>query len=1116
MISYSFWQGTRMHQCYYENPIVRRLVQQQQQEGNSTDDSPLGRSSPLLTVLGLPQQILTKHIQGVNKAIAKENVKQVIEVSLINGARAVVCSGTPEQLLLLVSSLQKIQAQPNEDQSRVPFSKRKMNFTLGFLEVSTPFHSKSFLTESIPIIQQDVQRLKINYNLADLVIPVYSTLDGTDLRSMVNSKTPNNLMDILIQLQSVDAVNWPLALQHASYPSVSHIVDFGPGHLTGSAGLTSRIKEGTGVGVIVVGSEREDPRTINESILYADNIDQLPRQSISPQNWSIDYFPHLRRLSTGKLIIDTKFSRLIGKPPIMVAGMTPTTANEQIVIAFTNSGYHGEFAGGGQVTEDIFRERIKNIQNNIKPTEGIHVNILYLNPRLWNFQFPSCISMRSQEGVPIESICVAAGIPSLEKATEIITAMKNAGMTFVAFKPGSIDAIKQVVNIAEAHPEMSIVVQWTGGRGGGHHSFEDVHEPILETYAMLRRRNNIVLLMGSGIGGAEDATDYLTGHWSVTFGYPPMPFDGLLVASRVMVAQEALTSNAVKDLIVKTPGVSNEQWERTYDEDAGGILTVISELGEPIHKVATRGVKLWKEFDQKFFSLPLQQQEKALLEHKDYIIKRLNEDFQRVYFGKKSDGRTADLNEMTYAEVLKRMIDIMFSREYQQWIHSSYQQRFELFAKRTMERLYSANSQSSPVLNDSVISTKPDDFFSGYVQRYPSSTSQLLTEEDVDYFINLCKERGKKPVNFIPAIDKEFQFWFKKDSLWQSENLEFIQDKDEQRVIILQGPVAVQHSKVANEPIGKILGDLNDGIIKNLHQKHPGNFQIPTEEYFGGPSIRSIRDNNLPPSVVVQQSTTADEKKSVIFKTKQIYLHKELPAQQDWLEYLAGDKYSWIRAVITSPQLVHERKKINNYLATILRPRAQQRIEIKSIKQQNQDEDIVSLRIFDSHTQEQPAAELTREKDEITLKIYNFLPLNQQFIPLTLRYAYHPDTGYAPIETITSTDNTASTFNNVIKQFYTKLWFGPDFKEDFSKWRTSDKFVTEKTLTRDSIELFCNAINAKPPVVEEQNHAKRMVVPVFLYCNMLGGSYEDFISTRSRCQYVKVIAFIIWLQNTEQ
>jgi fatty acid synthase subunit beta len=44
--------------------------------------------------------------------------------------------------------------------------------------------------------------------------------------------------------------------------------------------------------------------------------------------------------------------------------------------------------------------------------------------------------------------------------------------------------------------------------------------------------------------------------------------------------------------------VPDEQWEGTYERETGGIITVTSELGEPIHKIATRGIKLWKEFDE--------------------------------------------------------------------------------------------------------------------------------------------------------------------------------------------------------------------------------------------------------------------------------------------------------------------------------------------------------------------------------------------------------------------------------------------------------------------------------------------------------------------------------------
>ena len=51
-----------------------------------------------------------------------------------------------------------------------------------------------------------------------------------------------------------------------------------------------------------------------------------------------------------------------------------------------------------------------------------------------------------------------------------------------------------------------------------------------------------------------------------------MPFDGVLVASRVMVAREAATAPAVKRLLVATPGLraaDEAQWERSYESEAG-------------------------------------------------------------------------------------------------------------------------------------------------------------------------------------------------------------------------------------------------------------------------------------------------------------------------------------------------------------------------------------------------------------------------------------------------------------------------------------------------------------------------------------------------------------------
>ena len=115
------------------------------------------------------------------------------------------------------------------------------------------------------------------------------------------------------------------------------------------------------------------------------------------------------------------------------------------------------------------------------------------------------------------------------------------------------------------------------------------------------------------------------------------------------------------------PIESEKIWEKSYDgtTDCGGIITVRSELGEPIHKVATRGMRLWREFDRRFFAIPRNDRPAVIFAAKDEIIQRVNADFQKLYFGiqTSSDGATTvpcEVNEMTYYGVLARMGALMF------------------------------------------------------------------------------------------------------------------------------------------------------------------------------------------------------------------------------------------------------------------------------------------------------------------------------------------------------------------------------------------------------------------------------------------------------------------------
>ena len=81
-----------------------------------------------------------------------------------------------------------------------------------------------------------------------------------------------------------------------------------------------------------------------------------------------------------------------------------------------------------------------------------------------------------------------------------------------AFKPGTAEQVRRLLAIADAAPHHTIAAHLEGGRAGGHHSWEDLEELLLETYHELRRRPNVLVCAGGGIGTPARAADLLHGH----------------------------------------------------------------------------------------------------------------------------------------------------------------------------------------------------------------------------------------------------------------------------------------------------------------------------------------------------------------------------------------------------------------------------------------------------------------------------------------------------------------------------------------------------------------------------------------------------------------------------
>jgi fatty acid synthase subunit beta len=874
-------------------------------------------------------------------------------------------------------------------------------------------------------------------------------------------RVSNSTSIVFFLAQSTQPVNWAAAIRAAVEGNdVSHVLDFGPGGTGGAANFTACLAEGTGTQVILASHahsgdlERkvDRPTVLGMNwVVASEEARGLPRAA----NWGVDHMPRaVKRTSDQKLLLDTKFSRLIGKPPVLIGGMTPTTSEKGVplVAAAANAGYHAELAAGGLSRPAMFQAAIDRLVSLQVPGAGVNLNMLYLNAKQWNFQFPMVCKMRAQ-GTPIVSVTIAAGIPTPDTAKELMEQLLRAGINIVAFKPGSLNAIMQVVEIAKLNPDMNIILQWTGGRAGGHHSFEDMHQPLLEGYGSIRSCDNIVLAVGSGFGDAKDSLVYMTGEWSKKYKRPSMPCDAILIASRVMVAKEAATEDDVKKLIVACAGVVDEkEWEQSYDGVAGGILTVTSELGEPIHKVANRGMQCWLDFDRAYFSLPVADREAAILKDKQKIIQRLNADFQKPYFGKLTDGSVCDLDDMSYLEVATRMVDIMYVNDETpaRWLHPTFKTRLYSFLQRTEQRLGGHDSKSAMieplVKSASQLSTNPMSVIYDMCKAYPDLSSALIASEDVDFFMELCRTGGK-PVNFIPIVDKSFITWFKKDSLWYSEDLAGVPERDADRVCILHGPVAAKYSNIVNEPVKDIMDSIANGHLEHFAKDSSGLPEV---------SVLSMAPLAADSGTVSSAYLTKEGATLIEFTLPEAGSDSPLPTTEAWFSDLTKGRDDWFAAFLRNHPIVDGKMYAKNPIERLMRPREGQRVEIATAST-SAAASTESVKLFKAQADTDCVVQLTMEAATSTICVSMFedRPATADWprarVPLEMLYRYSPETAPYSIYQCPGVPER-------VKDWYSQIWLDASPDVDWQSTKIDDVFHGDFKVTQADIDDYNRAI----------------------------------------------------------
>ncbi|KAJ3053654.1 beta subunit of fatty acid synthetase, partial [Rhizoclosmatium hyalinum] len=173
-----FWIGLRSQNAWPSTTLDPKILQ-------DSLDSGEGVPTPMLLVSGLRRGEIAEHIEQTNQHLPTE---KRIQLSLINGPRACICTGPPQSLYGLNVALRKIKAAPGENQNRIPFSQRKVRFTSRFLPVTVPFHSEN-LKDVPAILEQDIKEHSLSFVAEKVKIPVFHTKTGEDLAAAGDNLT---------------------------------------------------------------------------------------------------------------------------------------------------------------------------------------------------------------------------------------------------------------------------------------------------------------------------------------------------------------------------------------------------------------------------------------------------------------------------------------------------------------------------------------------------------------------------------------------------------------------------------------------------------------------------------------------------------------------------------------------------------------------------------------------------------------------------------------------------------------------------------------------------------------------------------------------------------------
>ncbi|MBX7057910.1 MAG: DUF1729 domain-containing protein [Leptospirales bacterium] len=754
------WQGYRARERYSvsnDDPALRQLAA----ECGDREPSPMA-------VCSMASELLERHMDEYNARSADPSRR--VYIGLRNSKDTSILVGTHYGLARFRAALHEAGRQPE---------------SWAYLKVTAPYHSPH-LKGAPDALLQDMQRIGFRLNGGELRAPVYSTIDGADLRAA------GDLQRCLASIALTEPLDWPAALSASRSSPAAYILNFGP-----TDALHRLAREAlAGAGSVCV------------SLTSRERLEQfVMAPPAPPPDWT-SYAPQKLRLADGKETLVNRYAAFAGRPPIFGGGMTPTTVEIDLPVAAANAGRIVEWAGGGQVTEEILRTRLDRLTAALQPGEGIVLNLLFLDPYLWRLQFPLVQRLR-REGYPIDGVTISAGVPEVEEALQILDQLEAAGLWLNSFKPGTSDQIKRALAIAKANAGRKLILQVEGGAAGGHHSWEKLDDLLRANYAAIRAQHNAILAVGGGIATEAQAYAYLSGDWNPE---QCMPVDAVFLGTRLMAAREAHTASTIKAALTAMRG--NADWQKLRGAaKGGGVISGKSSLGADIYYADNHWSQTSAYLEDLVAGKSEEEAQQAVDQNRAAIIERL-ERTAKPYFG--------EISRMSYADLLRRFADLTapdnrLSAPQEGWsdapfIDRSFRERFLALLRRFESRFAATEFDQQPSLFQALAELdQPYAALDRLLERFPELARCAVLPEDESYFLDLCRQPGK-PVNFIPALGADIVKWYRSDALWYAH----CPGIDPDSCAWIPGPLAIEGVTSVDEGVNDILARFEAYVLQRV------------------------------------------------------------------------------------------------------------------------------------------------------------------------------------------------------------------------------------------------------------------------------------------------------------